>query len=121
MTLINAIVLSGMFYIAGDSLIRLLTDLPDVLRSAGEMLPFAAIYVGLSVPAFQMDGIFIGTTYAREMRNGAIVAVGLFIPASIVLIENFGQSGLWISMLIWILLRGLCLAYYFPAIRRDLS
>jgi len=117
---IVALVLALTFLVFGEPLIRLITDLPMVIDAATAMLPFAAVYVAISVAAFQLDGIFIGTSHTREMRNAALASSVVFIGASAGLISTIGQIGLWVAMLIWITLRALSLAYYYPAIRQDL-
>lgn len=115
-----AIVLALTFLLGGELLIRLITNLPDVIAAAGAMLPYAALYIGIAVPAFQLDGIFIGTTYTREMRNSAVISSLFFIATSAGLTSIWGPTGLWISMLLWITFRALTLGYYYPIIRRAL-
>lgn len=109
------------FWLSGDLLVRIITDLPAVIRAATAMLPWAALYVGISVAAFQLDGIFIGTTHTREMRNASLVSTLGFIGASLYLAATWGQPGLWGAMLIWITLRAVTLGYYYPAIRRQID
>ncbi len=115
-----ALTLGAVLVLGGSSFIRLLTTITPVVSAAEAMLPLVAGYVVLSVGAFQLDGIFIGTTSTREMRNAAVVSAACFVLVSSGLTPHWGQTGLWVAMLIWILLRALTLAFYFPAIRRDL-
>lgn len=117
--LVLGLLLAAILYLAGDWLIRLITDIPSVVIAAEAMLPLTAGYIALSIAAFQLDGIFIGTTCTREMRNAAIISASLFIASSAVLIGPWGQTGLWISMLVWTSLRGITLLIYLPALRRD--
>lgn len=116
--LVLGLTLAAILFMAGDLLIRLITDIPAVIIAAEAALPFTAGYIALSIAAFQLDGIFIGTTRTREMRNAAIISAALFISTSALLTNHWGQTGLWISMWVWTSLRGITLLVYLPALRR---
>jgi multidrug resistance protein, MATE family len=115
------ITLGGLFWVGGATLIRLITDIPVVVAGSLAMLPFAATYIMISIGAFQLDGIFIGTTRTRDMRNASLLSSGLFIALSGLLTAHYGQAGLWSSMLVWSFLRGFTLACYYPRLRRAIS
>jgi len=68
----------------------------------------------------QLDGIFIGTTKTREMRNAGIAAVAIYIAAHYVLLP-LGKDGIWIAFLIYYFARGITLAFYFPMIRKQMQ
>lgn len=112
------LMLATVLFLAGDLLIRLVTDIPAVITAAEAALPFTAGYIALSIAAFQLDGIFIGATRTREMRDAAIISAGLFIASSAWLTGQWGQTGLWTSMWIWTSLRGITLWVHLPALRR---
>ncbi|MDB4384671.1 MATE family efflux transporter [Opitutaceae bacterium] len=114
-------ILALLFWTGGEQFIFLITDIPEVIDAAVAMLPFAVIYNIIAFAAFQLDGIFIGTTYTREMRNSAIISVGFFAVLSIVLTPMWGPSGMWLAMVVWIIMRTITLLYYFPKIRRNLN
>ncbi len=65
---------------------------------------------------YQFDGIFIGASQTAEMRNGMIISVFLFIMSSNFLINNFGNHGLWLSLLFFMIIRSLTLNYFFNRI-----
>jgi MATE family multidrug resistance protein len=65
---------------------------------------------------YQFDGIFIGASQTAEMRNGMIVSVFLFILSSQFLVSNFGNHGLWLSLLFFMIIRSITLNYYFNRI-----
>lgn len=113
-------ILALLFWTGGEQFISLITDIPEVIDAAVAMLPFAVIYNIIAFAAFQLDGIFIGTTYTREMRNSAIVSVAIFAGLSVVLTPRWESSGMWVAMVAWIIMRTLTLGYYFPRIRRNL-
>ena len=67
---------------------------------------------------YQLDGIFIGASQTKEMRNAMIASVLSFIGISIYLTRHFGNHGLWFSLLIFMILRSLTLQFYFKKILR---
>lgn len=105
----------------GPLIIRALTDLPAVQAAARAQLPLAALYIALSVAAFQLDGIFIGATRTRDMRNASIDSCVVFILAAKLLTARLGNQGLWLAFLIFVIARALTLGAYYPALRRAIS
>ena len=65
---------------------------------------------------YQLDGIFIGASQTRDMRNGMLFSVACFIVISIYLVKYFNNHGLWISFLLFTILRSLTLNYFFSRI-----
>jgi MATE family multidrug resistance protein len=96
-------------WLAGDLLIALLTSLEPVQAVAQAYLPLCALYVLLSFAAFQLDGIFLGTTRTRPLRNGALLAVGLFALFALPLTQAFGNDGLWWAFIGFVVVRALVL------------
>ncbi|HEY4191134.1 MAG TPA: MATE family efflux transporter [Mesorhizobium sp.] len=93
---------------AGDRLIGLVTTAPDVRATAAAYLPWAAFTALSGVLAFEMDGVFIGATWSRDMRNMMLVSFLVFVAALFVL-TPFGNYGLWAALHIFLLTRGLSL------------
>jgi MATE family multidrug resistance protein len=120
LALLSALVLSALLLLAGPSSIDLLTDLPEVRAQARQFLPFAALYLLLAVGAFQLDGIFIGATRTRAMRNASLLSTGVFIIAAHWLTRWDGNRGLWLSFIVFVVARALALGRYYPALRRSL-
>ena len=108
-----AILFSALFALAGDQLIRLLTDLPEVVATARRYLPWLILSPLVSVWSFLYDGVFVGTTWAREMRNVMVAgALFVFVPAWW-LSQPLGNDGLWLSFMLFMAARGIGMhAYY---------
>ena len=70
------------------------------------------------IGGINLDGIFIGASQTQDMRNGMMVAVASFIVISIYLTKYFGNHGLWLSLLLFMVLRSLTLKYFFKKILR---
>ena len=98
------------FFTAGRALIRLLTTSEEVRVTAGTYLPWAAITGLTGALAFLMDGVFIGATWSREMRNKMLLSFGGYVMALAVFVPTLGNHGLWMAMNAFLLFRGIFLA-----------
>jgi len=116
-----ALLLAGIFFLGGPYLIRLLTSDPDVVQSALTYLPYCALVPIFGFVAFQMDGIFIGTTRTAAMRNAGIVAVIFYIAAHYIIYPILGAAGIWVAFLFYYIMRAVTLAVAYPAIRKDME
>ena len=94
---------------AGANLVALVTTAPEVRAVADTYLPWAAFTALSGVLAFQMDGVFIGATWSRDMRNMMLVSFLAFSAALVTLAPAFGNTGLWASLHVFLLVRGLSL------------
>lgn len=121
LSFITSLLLGIFFYLIGANFISALTDLDTVRVLAIQFLPFACIYIFLSFAAFQLDGIFIGATQTRAMRNASIISAGIFLGVSFPLIDTAENYGLWIAFIIYVVLRAMTLLFYYPAISKELS
>lgn len=109
---------TGFFLIFGDAVIGLMTTLESVRLEAGSYLFWAALTAVAGVLAFEMDGVFVGATWSRDMRNMMLLSLALFIVLSVGLTRIWGNQGLWISLNIFLAARGLTLLAILPR-RRD--
>jgi MATE family multidrug resistance protein len=116
----SALVLAVGLYLVGPLAIDVLTDLPEVRATARSLVPYAALYVLLAVGAFQLDGIFIGATRTRDMRNAAVLSTGTFVLAARLLTEWDGNRGLWLAFLVFAVARAVALGLRYPALRASI-
>ena len=93
----------------GTELIAVITSAEDVRTVAANYLPWAALTALSGVLAFQMDGVFIGATWSRDMRNMMLASFLVFAAALFALAPAFGNDGLWAALHIFLLCRGLSL------------
>ena len=92
---------------AGPWFIRLLTDLPDVRNTAMQYLPWLIVSPLVSVWSFLYDGVYVGATRARSMRNIMLVSTLLvFLPAWF-LLQGLGNHGLWLAFMLFMASRGI--------------
>lgn len=106
---------------AGPALVELLTAIEAVRAVAMALLPFTALYVVCSFAAFQLDGIFIGATRTRAMRNAALFSTGLFLLIWWPLAAIGGNAGLWAAFVVFVCARAAALGWYYPDLRRTLA
>ncbi len=102
------------FLAGGDLVIGLLTTSETVRSTAVTYLPWAAATALTGVLAFEMDGVFIGATWSRDMRNMMLVSLALFVGVSVVMTDRFGNHGLWAAFNLFLLVRGFSLALILP-------
>ena len=75
----------------------------------------------ISVFSYQLDGIFTGATRTKEMRNGAIISIIGFIIATIILLPIFGNHGLWVSYILFLLFRAITLGLNFTSLKNSIN
>ncbi len=101
-------------WLGGTGLVALITTSQDVRDVADVYLLWAALTPLSGVLAFQMDGVFIGATWSRDMRNMMLVSFLIFCAALLTLAPSFGNYGLWAALHIFLLVRGFSLLAILP-------
>lgn len=89
------------FLAGGWWVIDLASPNATVEQLAQGFLPYAAIMPLVGAIAFQMDGVYIGATWSREMRNLMLLSLATYFAAWAVLQPLFGNHGLWIALLLF--------------------
>jgi MATE family multidrug resistance protein len=112
-----ALVVAAIFALLGPSLIGVMTASADVRHTALDYLWYVALSPLLAVFAFGYDGVYIGATWAREMRNLMILSLVIFVAAWLSL-RAFGNAGLWGALLVHYAARGGLQALRYPAMLR---
>ncbi len=118
---IVALALSASVYSFGQTLIHVLTDLDTIRLATTQALPFAAAYILVSFMAFQLDGIYIGVTRTRDMRNAALASLGIYIGAGWLLTDNWENTGLWLAFICFILARACTLGALYPRLVKSIE
>jgi MATE family multidrug resistance protein len=110
-----ALAVTAVFALFGPGLINIMTASEDVRTAARNYIWFVAVSPMLAVFAFAYDGVFIGATWAREMRNLMVLSLLIFLSAWLAL-RAFGNAGLWGALLIHYAARGGLQALRYPAL-----
>lgn len=110
----GAVLLGLVFGLGGPVIIDLMTTSPEVRETARIYLPWLMIAPAIGIASWMFDGIFIGATLTREMRNAMVPAVGVYALAVALLVPAFGNHGLWASLMVLNMARGLSMARLYP-------
>ena len=112
-----AVAMSVTYALFGPGLIDIMTASEAVRRGARDYMWFVVLAPLLAVFAFAYDGIYIGATWARDMRNLMVASLLIFLGAWFSL-RTFGNAGLWGALLVHYAARGGLQALRYPALRR---
>ncbi|MFT5868906.1 MAG: MATE family multidrug resistance protein [Paracoccaceae bacterium] len=112
------IILSGAFALSGGWLIDVMATAPEIRAEARIYLPWMIAAPLMGCAAWMLDGIFIGATQTRDMRNMMIISIVIYVIAAFALIPPFGNHGLWAALLISFIARGVTLGLRYPALER---
>jgi MATE family multidrug resistance protein len=113
-----ALLFAAVYAAAGPLIIRALTDHASIRAAALVYLPWAAASPILSVWSFQLDGIFIGATRTRDLRNSMAISMACFLIAATALQPLWGNHGLWAALMVLMLVRAATLGLRLPRIGR---
>ena len=116
--IITAVAMTLFYYIFGEMIINLLTNIETIRNISSNYLTWIIILPLLSIWSFQLDGIFIGATAGSSMRNGMIISVISYILAIYILIPLWGNHGLWAAYSIFMIMRAITLFYKYPEIEK---
>jgi multidrug resistance protein, MATE family len=110
-----ALAVAACFLLFGPASIDVMTASVEVRRIARDYLPFVIFAPLLGVFAFAFDGVYIGATWARDMRNLMLASLLIFLTAWFAL-RSFGNAGLWGAFLVHYAARGGLQALRYPAL-----
>jgi MATE family multidrug resistance protein len=109
--------LSASYLLAGPAIIDLMTTAPNVQLVARDYLPWLIAAPLIGVWAWMLDGIFIGATLTREMRQTMLISVAVYALALLLLLPTLGNHGLWAALMILNITRGITMARQWPKVK----
>jgi len=101
-----ALLFSLLYWVFGEVLLRVFTNQPDVLQAAIPYLFWMPLFPLLSTPAYIWDGVYIGLTASRSMRNAMLLAFAVYLAAYFFFGPLYGNHGLWLALLVFMTARG---------------
>ena len=110
----GAVTLAAVFWFGGPAVIDVMARDPAVREAARLYLPWVALGPLIGVASWMFDGIFIGATLTREMRNAMVLSVAVYGVALALLLPAYGNHGLWASLMVLNTARGLTMAVLYP-------
>ncbi len=111
---VMALMLVAVYLVAGEALIDLITTSIPVRETAKDYFLWAALIAIFGMAAFVMDGIYIGSTWSREMSITMVVSLIGFILFWQIAKPYLGNDGLWLSFYGFLVLRGLTMSIRLP-------
>ena len=118
LSFITAIIISIFYIIFFKEIINIITNIEILRFMSFQHILWIFIIPPVASFCYQLDGIFIGASQTKEMRNAMIISVISFIAISVYMTKYFGNHGLWFSLLFFMILRSLTLKFYFNKILR---
>jgi len=97
-----------LLYLPGVNIIlKILTSQTDVIESAQAFLPWVIMVPVASFASYIWDGIYIGATASKAMRNTLLISTFVFFaPVYYFLNPILGNHALWLGMLLFMFMRG---------------
>ncbi|MDC1318154.1 MATE family efflux transporter [Candidatus Thioglobus sp.] len=115
----SVILMALAFFVFGNSIINVMTTAEDVRVVSYEYLPWMVAAPLAGVAAWMLDGIFIGATRTADMRNMMFISFCIYLIALALLLPNYGNHGLWASLIIFSIARGVTLGFKYPALEKS--
>ena len=112
----SSLIISLIYFFSFELIVNKLTDLDYLRYLTFNYFIWVIIIPPIASLCYQFDGIFIGASQTAEMRNGMVLSVIFFISSSHFLANNFDNHGLWLSLLLFMIIRSITLNYYFNRI-----
>ncbi|MFD1160293.1 MATE family efflux transporter [Roseovarius aestuarii] len=114
--LLIIVILAAVFALFGGSIIDLMAKAVEVQTEARSYLIYMVLAPLVGLAAWMLDGVFIGATRTRDMRNMMAVSLMVYVVAVMVLVPMIGNDGLWLALLISFVARGVTLGLRYPAL-----
>ena len=113
---LSGLVISIIYLFTYGHVINLMSDIREIRELSSSYVVWLIILPIISSFCYQFDGIFIGTSQTKELRNAMIFSVLIYLIISILLTKFLFNTGIWISLCIFMILRAISLFYYLDKI-----
>jgi len=113
---ITGLIISVVYFLANQYVINLMSDIEKIRVLSSQYVIWLIILPFIASFCYQFDGIFIGVSQTKELRNAMIFSVFCYLIISIFLTKYFSNTGVWISLCIFMILRATSLYYYLDTI-----
>ena len=114
------LIMAIVFFLLGPGLIDLMTTADDVRLQAKSYLIFVVLVPIFGISAWMLDGIFIGATRTKDMRNMMAISLIAYIVSLVILVPNFENTGLWMALLFSFIVRGITLGIKYPNLEKSI-
>ena len=117
----SVVVMALAFYVFGNTIINVMTTAEDVRLVSYEYLPWMVLAPLVGAAAWMLDGIFIGATRTADMRNMMFISFCVYLIALAFLLPKYDNHGLWASLIIFSIARGVTLGYKYPKLEASVE
>ena len=113
---LTGLFISIIYFFINEYLINLMTDIEDIRKLSASYVIWIISIPFIASFCYQFDGIFIGTSQTKELRNAMIFSVFCYLLISIILTNYLSNTGVWVSLCLFMILRALSLYFYLDRI-----
>jgi MATE family multidrug resistance protein len=113
---ITGLVISIVYFFINQYVINLMSDIEEVRILSSQYVIWLIILPFIASFCYQFDGIFIGVSQTKELRNAMVFSVFCYLLISILLTKYYSNNGIWISLCVFMILRAGSLFYYLDRI-----
>ena len=113
---ITGLLISIIYLIINQHIINMMSSLEEIRTLSSKYVIWLIIFPLISSFCYQFDGIFIGVSQTKELRNAMIFSVSCYLILSIFLTKYLLNTGIWISLCLFMLLRAGSLFFYLDKI-----
>jgi MATE family multidrug resistance protein len=97
----------------GENLIFIMTDNPGIINEIRPYLFWIAMVPLITFTSFLWDGIYIGATASKPMRNTMLISTLIvFLPSYYIFIGLLGNHGLWLALMLFMIIRGILMTVF---------
>ena len=113
---LTGLIISIIYFFINKYVIELMSDIESIRNLSSSYVVWLILMPLISSFCYQFDGIFIGASQTKELRNAMIFSVFSYLLMSLYLTKLIGNTGIWISLCLFMVLRALSLFYYLDRI-----
>jgi MATE family multidrug resistance protein len=113
---ITGLIISIIYFLINNFVIQLMSNIHDIKNLSSSYAVWLIIMPLISSFCYQFDGIFIGASQTKELRNAMVFSVLSYVIISLLLSNLLGNTGIWVSLCLFMILRALSLYYYLDRI-----
>ena len=113
---LTGLFISIIYFFINENVIYLMSNIEYIRKLSSSYVIWLIVLPFIASFCYQFDSIFIGSSQTRELRNAMIFSVFCYLLISITLAKYLLNTGLWISLCLFMVLRGLSLYYYLDKI-----
>ena len=113
---LTGLFISIIYFFINQYVINLMSDIEEIRKLSASYVIWLILIPFIASFCYQFDGIFIGTSQTKELRNAMIFSVFCYLLISIILINYLSNTGVWISLCLFMILRAFSLYFYLDRI-----